>query len=105
MRISIEMRDVPMLRAFSLTLAMALAASAQTPGDAAAGRLFFTGKGQCTNCHLVRGVPATAGSFVGPDLSHIGRDRQPAQIEESLRNPGVAAGGRGFRSGPSYRAV
>ena len=38
-------------------------------------------------CHMVRGQ----GGILGPDLSAIGRDRQPAQIEQILRDPGITA--------------
>ena len=78
------------------------------PGDPAAGERFFTGKGNCANCHMVRG----RGGVLGPDLSNIGRDRRPAQIEQALRDPGAAPaapagrGGRGGRGAvPAYRAV
>jgi len=53
-----------------------------------------------------------SGGILGPDLSNIGRDRAPAQIEQALRDPGAAPstsaprGGRGGRGAPpSYRAV
>ena len=78
------------------------------PGDPAAGERFFAGKGNCASCHMVRG----RGGVLGPDLSNIGRDRSPAQIEQALRDPGAAPatpagrGGRGGRgAAPSYRAV
>ena len=73
-------------------------------GDAAAGERFFSGKGDCAACHMVRGN----GGVLGPDLSNIGRDRQPAQIEQMLQDPGNAPaprGGRGGRGGASYKAV
>ena len=67
-----------------------------------------TAKGNCASCHMVRG----RGGVLGPDLSNVGRDRQPAQIEQALRDPGGAPAesggtrGRGGRGGaPSYRAV
>jgi len=74
-------------------------ASAQSqntaPGDPAAGERFFNGKGNCTTCHMIHG----RGGFLGPDLSAIGRDRRPAQLEQSLRDPGPppARPGRGTR--------
>jgi len=79
-------------------------AGAAAPGDAVAGERFFSGKGDCANCHMVRG----RGGVLGPDLSNIGRDRRPEQIEQSLRDPGTApaTGGRGGRAAaPVYRAV
>src|SRR5215472_10261627 len=76
--------------------------------DPAAGERFFAGKGNCASCHMVRG----RGGILGPDLSNVGRQRTPAQIEQALRDPGAAAdapagrGGRGGRGAPpSYRAV
>src|SRR5580658_1525564 len=56
---------------------------------------------------MVRG----RGGVAGPDLSNVGHDRTPAQIEQSLRDPGTTSGfqagsgGRGGRGGVSYRAV
>ena len=83
------------------------ATAASLPGDSAAGERFFAGKGNCAACHMVRGH----GGIIGPDLSNIGRERTPAQIEQALRDPGSPApaagrGGRGGRGGaPSYRGV
>ena len=87
----------------------AVASRSGAPGDAAAGERFFSGKGNCASCHMVRGH----GGILGPDLSNIGRDRTPAQLEQALREPGAVpvAAGRGPRPGrasglaPSYRAV
>ena len=92
----------------SLKQSPATAAAAVIPGNAGAGEQFFTGKGNCASCHMVRG----RGGILGPDLSNIGRDRSPAQLEQALRDPGAAldapagGGGRGGRgSVQSYRAV
>ncbi len=74
------------------------------PGDPAAGERFFAGKGGCTRCHMIRG----RGGVLGPDLSAIGRDRRPAQIEEALRDPGNPSArqrGRGRGGSPPFRAV
>jgi PQQ-dependent dehydrogenase (methanol/ethanol family) len=67
-------------------------------GDSVAGERLFAAKGKCATCHMMRG----RGGVIGPDLSNIGRDRTPAQIEEALRDPGA---GRSGRRAPSYRAV
>jgi PQQ-dependent dehydrogenase (methanol/ethanol family) len=79
------------------------------PGDPVAGERFFTGKGNCATCHMVRGLPSGPGGVLGPDLSTIGRDRSPAQIEQKLRDPEAAppevTGRRGRGSAPPYRAV
>ena len=86
----------------------AAAAGEAAPGNPAAGERFFAGKGNCATCHMVQG----RGGVLGPDLSAIGRDRRPAQIEQKLRDPEAAVatpagrGGRGGRGGPPpYRAV
>ncbi|HEX5430661.1 MAG TPA: c-type cytochrome, partial [Bryobacteraceae bacterium] len=52
-------------------------------GDPARGREIFEGKGQCMNCHRVRGE----GSRLGPNLSDIGTLRRPASLEQSLLDP------------------
>ncbi len=74
-------------------------------GDAAAGERFFTGRGNCMSCHMVRG----RGGVLGPDLSSVGRERSAEQIEQALRDPGSATGeargGRGRGGAPAYRAV
>jgi PQQ-dependent dehydrogenase (methanol/ethanol family) len=75
-------------------------------GDTAAGGQFFNGKGNCASCHMVRG----RGGVLGPDLSNIGSDRSPREIELALRDPGATPpggrSGRGERGGaPVYRAV
>ncbi len=66
--------------------------SGPSPGDPAAGERFFSGKGNCRSCHIVQG----RGGVLGPDLSNVGRDRRPNQIEQALVDPGGA---------PSYRSV
>jgi putative heme-binding domain-containing protein len=59
------------------------AAAASAAGDAAHGRAIFEGKGGCRTCHRVNG----SGSRVGPDLSEIGGLRDPANLEQSIRDP------------------
>jgi len=91
---------------FVMTLKTPSAGAAATregaPGDPVAGERFFSGQGNCTGCHMVRG----RGGVLGPDLSTVGRDRSPAQIEQALRDPGAApAAGTGRGSAPPFRAV
>jgi alcohol dehydrogenase (cytochrome c) len=57
--------------------------------DAAAGERYFFGQGNCAACHMIGG----RGALFGPDLSAIGRDRRPEQLEKTLR------------SSPAYRLV
>jgi putative heme-binding domain-containing protein len=52
-------------------------------GDASRGKLIFETKGDCRKCHRVNGD----GSRVGPDLSEVGRLRQPAELERALLDP------------------
>ena len=108
---SISDEELDAIAAYVMTLrppaARTTSAGEVTSGDAVAGEQFFTGKGNCTSCHMVRG----RGGVVGPDLSQTGRDRTPAEIEQALRDPGGAPassrprGGRGTRGAASYRAV
>jgi PQQ-dependent dehydrogenase (methanol/ethanol family) len=83
-----------------LAVLKAPAADYPVAGDPAAGERFFTGKGQCSSCHMVRG----RGGILGPDLSNLARERKLAQIETALTDSDRAAdGGRG--STLSYRSV
>jgi PQQ-dependent dehydrogenase (methanol/ethanol family) len=61
----------------------ASAAESDVPGDRAAGKQFFFGKGKCASCHMVYGE----GSAIGPDLSTIAREMTVDQIRESLLQP------------------
>jgi PQQ-dependent dehydrogenase (methanol/ethanol family) len=61
----------------------AVAAKSSVPGDVAAGRQFFFGKGRCASCHLVQGE----GSPIGPDLSDIALQLTVDEIREALQNP------------------
>ena len=55
----------------------------QPEGDLAAGEKFFFGKGDCSSCHMVRGI----GGAKGPDLSEVGRQLTFAELEQVLDNP------------------
>jgi putative heme-binding domain-containing protein len=57
-----------------------------TVGDAARGRSIFEGKGECGNCHRVRG----RGPRSAPDLSDIGLARSPAALRRTLIDPSSA---------------
>lgn len=52
-------------------------------GDVRRGRELFEGKGECRDCHAVRGE----GSRVGPDLTRIGLVRRAGELERSLLDP------------------
>ncbi len=70
------------------------AADHPAAGNPRAGERFYSGKGACMGCHMVKG----RGGTLGPDLSNLARERRLAQIEQSLRNPGAL-------STPGYRPV
>jgi quinoprotein glucose dehydrogenase len=53
------------------------------PGDSARGKAIFDGKGQCRSCHRL----GDEGGFTGPDLTSIGADRRPADLQGSLVDP------------------
>ncbi len=59
------------------------AAEANVPGNRAAGKQYFYGKGGCAGCHMVLG----RGKAVGPDLSSVGREMTAGEIEEAVRQP------------------
>lgn len=61
----------------------ASASEAGVEGDRAAGEAFFFGQGKCAGCHMVTG----RGTPVGPDLSHIARERTVDQLRDSVLTP------------------
>lgn len=61
----------------------AVAAETAVPGDRAAGKAFFSGKGGCTSCHMVYGE----GSSIGPDLSNVARELTVDEIRDALLQP------------------
>ena len=71
---------VAFLRAFP-----ASRAGSNVSGDVAKGRQIFESKGGCLECHRVNG----RGSRLGPDLSDVGELRRPADIQQSLVDPGA----------------
>ena len=72
----------------------AFAAEAVVPGDPVAGKQFFLGKGQCAQCHMVKGE----GAPVGPDLSSVARELTVNELREALIHPDV-------RIAPGYGMV
>jgi putative heme-binding domain-containing protein len=55
------------------------------PGDPESGRELFTGKGECSGCHVVNG----RGVGLGPELSDIGARRDIRYLRRSMLNPGA----------------
>jgi cytochrome c oxidase cbb3-type subunit 3 len=52
-------------------------------GDRAKGEQIFFGKGQCMQCHMVKG----RGGHLGPELTRVGIARSVAYLTESIREP------------------
>ena len=52
-------------------------------GDAARGKMLFTGGGECQSCHRV----GNQGARVGPDLSDVGARLAPVDLLASLLRP------------------
>jgi putative heme-binding domain-containing protein len=52
-------------------------------GDPTRGKIIYTGKGTCTQCHRIDGVGARS----GPDLSDIGAIRAANMLERNLLDP------------------
>ena len=59
------------------------ATHAPVAGDRAKGEHIFFTKGQCAQCHMVRG----GGGRLGPDLTRVGAARSVAYLTESIREP------------------
>ena len=59
------------------------AIDAPAAGDAALGEQIFWGKGECGNCHVVKGK----GGLVGPDLTNLAGTRKTASIVDALTKP------------------
>lgn len=53
------------------------------PGDAAAGKAIYQGKGRCATCHSIGGE----GGTLGPELASVGRSRSLRYLMDSLVAP------------------
>lgn len=56
---------------------------APAAGDRTKGEQLFVSKGQCAQCHMVKG----RGGRLGPDLTRVGAARSLAYLTESIREP------------------
>jgi putative heme-binding domain-containing protein len=56
------------------------AIEAPSPGAAALGEQVFWTKGECGNCHMVKGK----GGLIGPDLTNLAGSRKTASIVDAL---------------------
>jgi putative heme-binding domain-containing protein len=69
--------------AYLRSMAATVASGPSIPGDATRGKALFEGKGNCLNCHRVKG----RGSRLGPELTDIGTLRRAVQLEQSILEP------------------
>jgi len=77
------MRRDEALRVVEYLRSMSQGRETKADGDARRGRALFEGKGECRDCHAVRGD----GSRVGPDLTSIALVRRVGELERSLLDP------------------
>jgi putative heme-binding domain-containing protein len=63
-------------------------AEERAPGDPAAGKLVYEGKGMCAPCHVV----GDTGGRLGPELSEVGLRRSLKFLRESLTHPAAYIG-------------
>ena len=56
--------------------------TAPVQGDAARGKTLY-GQFNCGGCHVINGV----GNAVGPDLSHVGANREATYLKNKTVNP------------------
>jgi len=78
--------DIDTLARYVLALNGTASNGAPVPGDVKAGERLFFGSGQCSNCHMVRGL----GSFNGPDLSNVARRLRLPDLKQSLTDPSAS---------------
>ena len=68
------------------TRSLGRAAAQGVPGNVSRGEQLYKIKGNCAQCHMLKGQ----GGRLGPDLSDIGVRRGPAHLRESLLDPNAA---------------
>jgi cytochrome c oxidase cbb3-type subunit III len=64
--------------------------TAHLPGDPALGKTIFSGKAQCSSCHMVSGD----GGFIGADLSDYARTRDVDEIRNAIIDPAKTRSGQ-----------
>ena len=57
--------------------------STSLPGDPAKGDALFSGKAECSHCHVARGV----GGFIGSDLSGYAHGKSASDIRNAITKP------------------
>jgi putative heme-binding domain-containing protein len=89
--------DEPLRALAGYVLSLRTAAGDRPSTPAGRGAELFRGKGKCLDCHRVNGE----GSASGPDLSDIGRQRDPEWLRRALVEPEATI----FESFANYRWV
>jgi cytochrome c oxidase cbb3-type subunit 3 len=56
----------------------------RVPGDPQRGASLFSGKAECSRCHMAAGK----GGFIASDLTGYGENRSPAEIRRAITDPG-----------------
>jgi cytochrome c oxidase cbb3-type subunit III len=82
--------EIGNLAAYLLSLIPGSHASAQLPGDPAAGKALFFGKAGCADCHMINGE----GGFLAADLSLYGASHGVDDARDAIRNPNKSPDGR-----------
>jgi cytochrome c oxidase cbb3-type subunit III len=75
--------------------------TAPVSGNSEKGRALFLGKGQCSECHMIKGQ----GGFIAADLSSYGETHPPDQISEAIANSGKSLAVLTTRDGKKYRGI
>jgi putative heme-binding domain-containing protein len=83
---ALGMTDEEMWQVAGYVRSLGRSAPTSVPGDVAAGKAIYNGKGGCAGCHMVNG----AGGKLGPDLSAIGLMRSPGNLRTSIVEPDAA---------------
>ena len=78
--------DQPLRALAAYVLALRTKMGEAAAGQAGRGAELFRTKGNCMECHRVNGE----GSASGPDLSDIGRQRNPQRLRQAVMDPASA---------------
>lgn len=80
--VDVKLDDIP--ASVGAAAAGGAPAEVKMPGDVAAGKAVFTGKGGCLACHTVKGVSEAK---VGPELTQIAKIQTPDYIMKKILDP------------------
>lgn len=83
---ALGMTDEEMWQVAGYVRSLGRVAPTSVPGDVAAGKAIYDGKGGCAGCHMTSG----SGGKRGPDLTYIGATRSPLNLRTSIVEPDAA---------------